>query len=151
MPYVPGLLSFRESPIALPAFEKLQTIPDLVMVDGAGIAHPRGLGIASHLGLLLDVPTIGVAKSFLYGVYDRSQPGPEPPSSTPLRDRAGHEIGSVLRTKRNTNPLYISPGHRVSVASAMRLVIECLRSHKLPEPTRNAHNLITAYKKTLGT
>jgi deoxyribonuclease V len=149
MPYVPGLLSFRESPIALQAFAQLEAIPDLVMVDGAGIAHPRGLGIASHLGLWLDVPTIGVAKSFLTGVYDRSFAPDTFPSSVPLDDKAGKRIGSVLWTRPRTNPLYISPGHRVSIESAERLVIESLRGYRLPEPTRQAHLLITAYKKTL--
>lgn len=148
MPYIPGLLSFRESPIALLAFEKLTIQPDLLMTDGQGIAHPRGFGIACHLGLLLDIPAIGVAKSFLYGVYDRHKPL-APLTSTPLCNRAGDEIGAVLKTKTNTNPLYISPGHRVSVPSALNIVKECVVAHRLPEPTRNAHNYITAYKKSL--
>lgn len=147
MPYIPGLLSFRESPVALEAFRQLQTVPDLLLTDGAGLAHPRGFGIACHLGVLLDIPSVGVAKSFLYGVYDKAQTL-EPGAWTPLRDKNGQEvIGAVVQTKTRTNPLYVSPGHKVSVGSATRLVLECLRGYRLPEPTRQAHNLITAYRK----
>ncbi len=147
MPYIPGLLSFRESPIALEAFKQLQTVPDMLFTDGAGLAHPRGFGIACHLGVLLDIPSVGVAKSFLYGAYDKEQTL-APGMSTPLRDKKGKEvIGSVVQTKLRTNPLYVSPGHKVSVDSAARLVLECLRGYRLPEPTRQAHNLITAYRK----
>jgi deoxyribonuclease V len=150
MPYVPGLLSFREAPIALEAFAQVQTRPEVVFVDGQGQAHPRGVGIASHLGLLLDVPTIGVAKSRLYGVYDAAAMPETTPAAIPLYDRSRRQIiGSVVHTKPRTNPLFISPGHRISVDSATRLVIESLRGYRLPEPTRQAHNLITAYKKTV--
>ena len=149
MPYIPGLLSFRESPVALEAFAQVETAPDLLMVDGQGLAHPRGFGIACHLGVLLDVPSIGVAKSFLYGKYDADALGDAAGVSVPLLDRAGRlVIGSVTRTKQRTNPLFLSPGHRVSVASATRLVLDAVRGYRLPEPTRQAHNLITAYKKT---
>lgn len=152
MPYIPGLLSFRESPVALEAFAQIETVPDLIMVDGQGQAHPRGFGIACHLGVLLNVPSIGVAKSFLYGEYDRGALPEEPGSVLPLHDKERkHIIGSVVRTKVRTNPLFISPGHRVSVPSATRLVLECVRGYRLPEPTRNAHNLITEYKKTGAT
>lgn len=148
MPYVPGLLSFRESPVVLEAFARIETVPDLILVDGQGLAHPRGFGIACHLGVLLDVPSIGVAKSFLYGKYDAAALGETAGDSIPLKDRAGqHVIGSVTRTKPRTNPLFLSPGHKVSVESATRLVLDCVRGYRLPEPTRQAHNLITAYKK----
>ncbi len=148
MPYIPGLLSFRESPVALEAFAQVETTPDLLMVDGQGLAHPRGFGIACHLGVLLDVPSIGVAKSFLYGKYEADGLGTMPGVSVPLLDRAGRRvIGSVTRTKQRTNPLFLSPGHRVSVESATRLVLDSVRGYRLPEPTRQAHNLITAYKK----
>ena len=148
MPYVSGLLSFRESPIVLEAFTQVQTVPDLVLVDGQGQAHPRGFGIACHLGVLLDVPTVGVAKSRLYGQFEAEALGEAAGVHVPLWDRSHRQvIGSVLRTKPRTNPLFISPGHRVSVESATRLVQECLRGYRLPEPTRQAHNLITAYKK----
>ena len=147
MPYIPGLLSFRESPVALEAFRQLQTVPDMLFTDGAGLAHPRGFGIACHLGVLLDLPSVGIAKSFLYGRYDKTQTL-EPGMSTPLRDRAEKEvIGAVVQTKLRTNPLYVSPGHKVSVETATRLVLECVRGYRLPEPTRQAHNLITAYRK----
>jgi len=147
MPYVPGLLSFRESPIALEAFAQLETVPDMIFVDGQGQAHPRGFGIACHLGVLLDRPSVGVAKSYLYGQYDRAQ-ALEPGTSTPLlsKDRT-QVIGSVVQTKLRTNPLFISPGHRISVDTATKLVLDCVRGYRLPEPTRQAHSLITAYKK----
>ncbi|MGI4787903.1 MAG: deoxyribonuclease V [Janthinobacterium lividum] len=147
MPYISGLLSFRETPVVLEAFTQLQTVPDLIFVDGQGQAHPRGFGIACHLGVLLDIPSIGVAQSRLYGQFDETQIA-EPGKSTPLTDRTGqHVIGSVMRTKPRTNPLFISPGHKISVASATGLVLECLRGYRLPEPTRQAHSLITDYKK----
>ena len=146
MPYIPGLLSFRESPVALEAFEQLETVPDLLFTDGAGLAHPRGFGIACHLGVLLDIPSVGVAKSFLYGLYDKSA-ALAPGQSTPLRDKSEEVIGTVVQTKLRTNPLYVSPGHKVSINSATRLVLDCVRGYRLPEPTRQAHNLITAYRK----
>lgn len=148
MPYIPGLLSFRESPVALEAFTQIVTVPDLIFVDGQGQAHPRGFGIACHLGILLDVPSIGVAKSRLYGRFDGATLGDAPGSAVPLTDQRGqHVIGSVVRTKIRTNPLFISPGHKVSVESATQLVLGCVRGYRLPEPTRQAHLLITAYKK----
>lgn len=151
MPYIPGLLSFRESPVALDAFVKLQTRPDVIFVDGQGQAHPRGFGIACHLGILLDVPAVGVAKSRLYGEFDAAALPDETGASVPLYDRSGGQIiGTVVRTRPRANPLFVSPGHRVSVASAARLVLDCGRGYRLPEPTRLAHNLITAYKKTGG-
>ncbi len=149
MPYIPGLLSFRESPVALEAFRQLETVPDLLLTDGAGLAHPRGFGIACHLGVLLNIPSVGVAKSFLYGKYDKTQTL-EPGTSTPLWDKNEKEvIGSVVQTKLRTNPLYVSPGHKISVNSTTRLVLECVRGYRLPEPTRQAHNLITEYRKTI--
>ena len=147
MPYVSGLLSFREAPIVLEAFAQLEMAPDMIFVDGQGQAHPRGFGIACHLGVLLDIPSVGVAKSRLYGQYDETHIA-EPGTFTPLRDSRGRQIiGSVVRTKPRTNPLFISPGHKISVDSATRLVLESLRGYRLPEPTRQAHMLITAYKK----
>ena len=148
MPYVPGLLSFRESPIALEAFAQIEMVPDMIFVDGQGQAHPRGFGIACHLGVLLERPSVGVAKSYLYGQYDRAQ-ALEPGTSTPLLSKDGAQvIGAVVQTKPRTNPLFISPGHKISVGSATQLVLECVRGYRLPEPTRQAHTLITAYKKT---
>ncbi len=147
MPYIPGLLSFRESPVALAAFAQVETVPDVIFVDGQGQAHPRGFGIACHLGVLLDVPSIGVAKSRLYGRYDAIALEDQATTEVPLSDTSGQAIGSVLKTKPRTNPLFVSPGHKVSVASAACLVQNCLRGYRLPEPTRLAHNLITVYKK----
>lgn len=149
MPYISGLLSFRESPVALQAFAQVQTVPDILFIDGQGQAHPRGFGIACHLGVLLDIPAVGVAKSRLYGEFDSSLFADTLPADVPLWDRAHrHIIGSVVRTKPRTNPLFVSPGHKVSVPTATRLVTDCLRGYRLPEPTRLAHNLITEYKKT---
>lgn len=138
-PYVPGLLAFREAPAVLAAWEKLTLKPDLVMFDGQGIAHPRGLGIASHLGLWIERPTIGVAKSRLYGNHDSV--GTNRGDRADLFDErdAKHIIGAVLRTKRATNPLYISPGHLIDLANAITFVFACDGGYRLPEPTRWAH------------
>jgi deoxyribonuclease V len=135
-PYVPGLLSFRESPLILAACQKLATTPDLVLVDGQGIAHPRRLGLASHLGLLLNSPTIGCAKSILCG---RHEPlGEAPGSFAEVRDD-GEVIGAALRTKLGVQPVYISIGHKVDLESAISWVMKCCRGYRLPEPTRLAH------------
>ena len=134
-PYVPGLLSFRESPIALAAFETLARRPDLLMVDGHGYAHPRRFGIACHLGVLLDLATIGCAKSILVGSAE--EPGPERGNWTPLVHR-GETIGAALRTRPGTKPVYVSIGHRVSLETAIELSLRCNRGYRLPEPTRLA-------------
>jgi len=135
-PYVPGFLSFREGPVLLQALAKLRSLPDVIMFDGQGIAHPRGLGLASHLGLFLDRPTIGCAKSRLVGDY--REPGLEKGAREPLRyhDRL---VGVVLRTKRGVRPVFISPGHRISIARAAVIAGECCRGYRLPEPVRQAH------------
>ncbi len=142
-PYVPGLLSFREIPMLLTAWEKLRRKPDVILVDGIGIAHPRRLGIASHLGLVLDIPTVGVAKSVLVGTYE--EPGEEPGSASPLIYK-GETVGMALRTKRNVKPVFVSPGHRVTVEEAVELVRSCVRKHRLPEPTRFAHLTVNEYR-----
>jgi deoxyribonuclease V len=134
-PYVPGLLSFREVPLVLDAFARLREQPDLLLVDGHGYAHPRRFGIASHLGVYLDLPSIGCAKSRLVGSYE--EPGPEPGDRSPLTHR-GEVIGMVLRAKRRTNPLFISVGHKVDLDTAVDIVLRCLRGYRLPEPTRLA-------------
>lgn len=135
-PYVPGLLSFREAPLALAAFEKLAIVPDLVIVDGQGVAHPRRLGLASHLGLFLDLPTIGCAKSRLCGEHDSVDS--QARSQAILRD--GEDIiGAVVRTQANVKPLYISVGHKVDLTTAVAWVLRCCRSYRLPETTRLAH------------
>jgi len=135
-PYVPGLLTFREAPLTLAAFERLNTAPDLILFDGQGIAHPRRLGLAAHLGLFLDTPTIGCAKSRLCGSHQI--PGQEAGSYAELVD--GDEIiGAALRTKLGTKPVYVSIGHKVSLESAIHWVTRCCRGYRLPEPTRLAH------------
>ena len=143
-PYVPGLLSFREAPLTLSACEKLILTPDLIMVDGQGIAHPRRMGLASHLGLFLNIPTIGCAKSRLCGSHN--MPGVEPGSYAEVVDR-GEVIGAALRTKHGVNPVYVSVGHKVDLPTAIYWVLECCRSHRLPEPTRLAHLAATGNLK----
>lgn len=137
-PYIPGLLSFREIPAILDALGQLAIRPDLLLVDGQGIAHPRRIGIASHLGLLVDIPSIGVGKSRLTG---RHGPVPEAKGEwTPLVDK-GETIGAVLRTRVGIAPLYISGGHRVSLETALHWVLHALTRYRLPETTRWAHRL----------
>ncbi|MBN9229242.1 MAG: endonuclease V [Legionella sp. 40-6] len=137
-PYIPGLLSFREIPVILTALQQVKIKPDMLMVDGHGIAHPRRLGIAAHLGVLLDIPAIGVAKSKLIGRYH------EPPltkgSVSELTDK-GEQIGTVLCSKNNVKPLFISPGHRVGHECAVDIVLQCLTKYRLPEPTRIADKI----------
>lgn len=137
-PYVPGLLSFREGPVVEAAMKKLRVRPDLLMFDGQGYAHPRRVGLASHMGLFLDLPSIGCAKSRLVGHF--TEPGPNPGDRAPLTDH-GEVIGAVLRTKPRTNPLFISIGYRITLEDAVEVVLRCLRGYRLPEPTRAAHNL----------
>jgi deoxyribonuclease V len=143
-PYTPGLLSFREAPVLLQALAKLEHTPDVVMCDGQGIAHPRRLGLASHVGLCLDRPCVGCAKSKLTGKFD--EPGPGPGSRSPLLDR-GQVIGGVVRTKARTLPLFVSPGHRIDLESAVRLVFACCRGYRLPEPTRLAHLYVNEVRR----
>jgi len=138
-PYVPGLLSFRETPPLLEAWEKLKTKPDVLMLDGQGIAHPRRFGIACHVGLLLDLPTIGCAKSILVGRY--GELGLEAGSRSPLVDR-GEQVGVALRTKNKVSPVYVSPGHLIDLDSAVDLVLRSTGKYRQPEPTRQAHLLV---------
>lgn len=137
-PYIPGFLSFREVPVIMKALTQLSEKPDLLMVDGQGIAHPRRFGIAAHLGVLTDLPAIGVAKSRLVGRYQ--EPGQSRGDTSPLWDK-DQQIGTALRSKDHTNPLFISPGHRLSQDTALRITLQCLRKHRLPEPTRLADKL----------
>lgn len=138
-PYIPGLLAFREGPAVLAAWADLKNKPDLLMFDGQGIAHPRGIGIASQMGLWLERPTIGVAKSRLYGQHQ--EVGPARGDRAELVDRNGKVIGMVLRSREKTNPLYISPGHLMDVENATQFVVNCLAGYRLPEPTRWAHKV----------
>jgi len=136
LPYIPGLLSFRECPLILAACKMLANAPDLILVDGQGVAHPRRLGLASHLGLFLDVPTVGCAKSILCGSHQ--PPGEEPGCRAELVDD-GEVVGAALRTRAGVKPIYVSVGHRIDLASALHWVLECCRGYRLPQPTRLAH------------
>jgi deoxyribonuclease V len=138
-PYVPGLLSFREAPVLLKAFARVESEPDLVLCDGQGIAHPRRLGLASHVGLWLDRPCAGCAKSRLTGRF--TEPGPEAGAQNPLTYR-GAVLGSVLRTRKGVQPVFVSPGHRIDLDSSVRWVHALCRRHRLPEPTRLAHRYV---------
>jgi deoxyribonuclease V len=143
-PYIPGLLSFREIPAILAAMAKLSHKPDLLMVDGHGIAHPRRMGIAAHLGVLLDMPSIGVAKSRLTGSFDI--PGPAKGSASPLM--VGKEkIGTVVRSREKVNPLFISPGNKVDIETSVTLAMDCVTRYRLPEPTRLADKLSKCPRK----
>lgn len=137
-PYIPGLLSFREVPAVLDALEKLSIIPDLLLCDGQGTAHPRRFGIACHVGLLTQLPAIGVGKSLLVGKH--SEVPDQKGAWVPLQHK-GDTIGAVLRTRPGTKPLYISPGHRVSLQTAIDYVLRCTTKYRLPETTRHAHKL----------
>jgi deoxyribonuclease V len=140
-PYVPGLLTFREGPVILETWERLKARPDLLLFDGQGIAHPRRMGLAAHMGLWLDVPSLGVAKSRLYGRYD--PPGSEKGNVTDLVDEKDPEraIGIVLRTRTGVNPVFVSPGHRIDVEHAVGFVMACCTRYRLPETTRWAHRV----------
>ena len=137
-PYVPSLLSFREMPTVLDALKQLTIEPDLILCDGAGIAHPRRLGIASHLGLLIDKPTIGIAKSRLLGTH--AELSDHKGAWVPLMDR-GERIGAVLRSRTGTKPLFVSAGHRISLETAVSYVLQCTPKYRLPETTRLADRL----------
>jgi deoxyribonuclease V len=146
-PYIPGLLSFREIPALEQAISSLNVMPDAWLVDGHGIAHPRRLGIAAHFGLLLDMPTVGVAKSRLCGEFE--EPGPRPGDRSVIMHR-DDIIGCALRTRERASPLIISPGHRATLEDAVALVMACCRGYRLPEPTRLAHNYVNAVRKGEG-
>ncbi|MBW1917679.1 MAG: endonuclease V [Deltaproteobacteria bacterium] len=137
-PYIPGLLSFREIPILISALKKVRQRPDVILVDGQGVAHPRGLGLASHLGVLLRRPTIGCAKSRLIG--KANEPGMEKGSISPL-EWEGQVIGLVLRSRRSCKPLYLSPGNLITLEETLQVVLKCLDKYRLPLPLREAHLL----------
>ena len=138
-PYIPGLLTFREGPLLIEAFKKIKIELDVIIFDGQGIAHPKRLGLATHMGILLDKPTIGCAKSRLIGTYEEPEKGN---GSYNLLKDSGEVIGAVLRTKEDVSPVFISPGHRIDLKSSIEIVLKCLRNHRLPEPTRQAHLLV---------
>lgn len=137
-PYIPGLLAFREGPLVLAALERLSVEPDLLICDGHGLAHPRRMGLATHIGVLLDVPSIGCAKSRLVGAHQ--EPGPRKGSYAWLYD-GGEVIGAVLRTRDGVKPVYVSIGHRIDLERAIEFVLRCCTKYRLPEPIRWAHRL----------
>lgn len=146
-PYVPGLLSFREGPLVIKAYEKLHIKPDLLIFDGQGIAHPRRCGIASHLGVILDVPSIGCAKSRLCGTY--TEPGPNKGDRAYLYDK-DEIIGVVLRTRTRVKPVFVSPGHKVGIDEAADIIMQCTDNYRVPLPTRYAHCRVGEYKRGCG-
>ncbi|MFH1370677.1 MAG: deoxyribonuclease V [Planctomycetota bacterium] len=142
-PYIPGLLSFREAPVCIDAIEKLKARPDVFIVDGQGIAHPRRFGIASHIGVLIDRPTVGCAKSRLTGAFEA--PGKRKGNYSLLTD--GDEvIGAVVRTRTNVKPVFVSVGHKCTLDDAIKVVLECTTKYRLPEPSRLAHQLVSREK-----
>src|ERR671917_1941646 len=143
-PYVPGLLSFRETPSLLEAWGKLKTEPHAVMFDGQGLAHPRRVGIASHVGLMLERPTLGCAKSVLVGKFE--EPAPERGAWTPMVDK-GETVGAAVRTKTRVQPVYVSPGHLIDLEGAVELTLRCDGGYRQPEPTRRAHLLVNALRR----
>jgi deoxyribonuclease V len=149
-PYIPGLLSFREAPVCIAAVKKLQIWPDVFIVDGQGIAHPRRLGLAAHLGLFLERPTIGCAKSRLTGMYE--EPPLEKGAYSLLKDEKGKRntksetIGAVVRTRTNVKPVFVSVGHKCLLEDAIRVVLDCTVRYRLPEPTRLAHQAVSELK-----
>lgn len=145
-PYIPGLLSFREIPPLLKCWQKLKRKPDIVVVDGHGIAHPRRLGIATHFGLVTGVPTIGCGKSLLYGKY--KEPTLNAASESPLFDpKTNEQIGIVLRTKRNVKPIFVAPGNKITLKESREIIQVTLRGYRLPEPTRRVHNLVNDFRR----
>lgn len=147
-PYIPGLLAFREGPLLIKVFEQLSTDPDVIVFDGQGLAHPRGMGIATHLGLVFDKPTIGCAKSLLFGRYQ--EPDAEKGAWAELRDSQGQVVGAALHSKLKTSPIFVSIGHRVDLPTAIRILLDCARGVRIPEPTRLADNFVTQLRRGDG-
>ncbi len=147
-PYVPGLLAFREAPPLLKVFEEIRHEPDLILFDGQGIAHPRGLGIASHMGLLLDKPSIGCAKSLLFGLFE--EPGDQQGVFSYLYDKHKNIIGSVVRTRTGVQPVFVSIGHRIDLSTAIKYVLSSCRGYRIPDPIRHAHNFVNRLRTSQG-
>lgn len=146
-PYIPGYLSFREGPAIIQALSSLDIRPDLILFDGQGIAHPKGLGIAAHIGAFLDLPSIGCAKSRLVGEYE--EPWNKKGSWSPL-DYKGKVVGAVLRTRENVRPLFISPGHRIDLKGSIEIVLRCISKYRIPEPLRRADSMSKKLKKEIS-
>lgn len=143
-PYVPGFLAFREVPALVQVWDQMQQRPDVLVVDGHGIAHPRRLGIATHFGIVTGQPSMGCAKKLLYGKYD--EPGPEPGAASPLWAQT-EQIGYVLRSKAKTAPVFVSPGHLIGMEDSLELIRSCMGRYRIPEPTRLAHELVNRFRK----
>jgi len=147
LPYIPGLLTFREGPSLLEAFKKIKITPDVILFDGQGIAHPRRMGIATHLGLFLDRPTIGCAKSRLSGEY--TSVGEEKGDYALLKE--GEEIlGAVLRTRRRVKPIFVSPGHKIDLPNSIEIILKCIVKYRLPVPVREAHIFVNKIRNDLA-
>ena len=144
-PYIPGLLAFREGPAIIETFRKLKNKPDILMIDGQGIAHPRGTGIACHVGVLLDIPSFGVAKKRLYGTYE--EPGVTKGSFSQLFSKDGKVIGAVLRSRDRVKPVFVSVGHKTDLESALEISLTCSQGYRIPEPTRRADNYVAELKR----
>jgi deoxyribonuclease V len=142
-PYISGLLSFREAPVLIKAFRKIRTWPDVIIFDGQGMAHPRGMGIASHMGLMLDCPSLGCAKSRLVGIHG---PLAEDKGSTAALTHHGRVVGAVVRTREGVKPVFVSPGHAITLPEAIRLVLDCCRGYRLPEPIRQSHHAANQFR-----
>lgn len=136
-PYIPGLLSFREGPVLLECFRQIKNIPDVILFDGQGIMHPRKMGIATHLGILLDKPTIGCAKSYLYGEF--RLPANSKGAFKYVRDKNKKIIGTCLRTRKDVKPMFVSTGNKISLSKALDIVLRCAKKYRIPEPLRYAH------------
>lgn len=144
-PYIPGLLAFREGPAIIKTYNKLKQKPDVLILDGQGIAHPRRFGIASYVGVLLDIPAMGIGKSKLYGTY--KEPQDEIGSSEPLVSKNGEQIGAVLKTKKKTKPVYVSIGHKIDLPTSLDIALKCNGGYRIPEPTRLADKYVADLKK----
>lgn len=143
-PYVPGYLAFREVPALVKVWEQLQLKPDVLVVDGHGIAHPRRMGIAAHFGTLTGQPSMGCAKKLLFGKYE--EPGPVPGDAAPIYDK-DEQIGYAFRSKARTAPVFISPGHQLGMRNSLQLIRQCTGRYRIPEPTRLAHELVNRFRK----
>jgi len=143
-PYIPGLLTFREAPILLKAFSKLKIRPGLVLMDGQGIAHPRSMGIAAHLGILLDLPTIGCAKSRLFG--EEAEPGADQGSCV-LLCQEGRTVGVIVRSRTGVKPVYVSPGHKMDLDTSVEIILSLCRGYRIPEPLRQAHIFVNQLRQ----
>ena len=146
-PYIPGLLAFREGPAIIKTYKKLKNKPDVLILDGQGIAHPRGFGIACYVGVLLDIATMGIGKSRLYGTHQ--EPKDNPGSSESLLSKSGDEIGVVLKTKKKTKPVFVSIGHKIDLPTSKKIALSCVRGYRVPEPTRLADKYVAELKRGL--